>query len=93
MARSPILAMLWRILKALAVGLATAMLVATFWILVQLAVVVLTLHGMATTGSGGIGAISAPILSPVTSVICFVVGFVWQFWRSGRPKFARLEGS
>ena len=46
MARSPALAMLWRIRKALAVGLATAMLVATFWILVQLAVVALTLHGM-----------------------------------------------
>jgi len=86
MIQSPAGAFLWRVVKAMAMGLATALFAAIFWILVQIIVLALSLHGLATTGSGGIGAVSAPILSPITTLICFALGFAWQYRRSGRQR-------
>ena len=71
-----------RVLQIVLVGAAAGIVFGVFTMMVELAGLMMQVSSLQRDGAGGLGAASATSWAPITALVGFVLGALWQYRRS-----------
>ena len=71
-----------RVLQIVLMGAAVGIVCGVFTLMVELAILMMKMSAIQSEGAGGLGAASVASWAPVTTLVGFCLGALWQFKRS-----------
>ena len=71
-----------RVLQIVLVGAAAGIVLGVFTLMLELAGLMMQASGLQRDGAGGLGAVSVTSWAPISALVGFVLGALWQYRRS-----------